>query len=181
MSLWWKIGRLSPVMALALLAASGQPAAADDAAQASARQVVGLFVKACVNFTGDRSGLRDWAKKTGLPQLPDPARDAFLNGLPGIVYDATAMNLKLVMISEDGGSCSVIAEKADGPSVIEDLETVLKASQITLQVTRDMTDPKETALRHREYTATGAKREWQMLVSIVQTPGGGSAMLTASP
>jgi hypothetical protein len=166
---------------LALLPIFAQPVmAADDPAQDSAHQVVGLFLKACVNFTGDRSGLREWAKQTGLPPLPEAASDAFLHGLPGVVYDASAQKQKLVLISEDNGSCSAIAEKADGPMVIDELERILKASQVTLTVTRDRTDPKESALRHREYTAAGAKREWEMLVSIVQTPGGGGAMLTAN-
>ncbi len=166
---------------LCLLVVLVQPARAEDATQTGARQVVGLFLKSCVNFTGDRSGLRSWAARTGLPQLADPAREAFLYGLPGMVFDATAQGSKLVLVSEDSGSCSVVVAAADGAMVVDELERALKASQITLQVTRDTTDAKEAALRHREYSASGGKRQWQMLVSTVQAPGGGSAMLTANP
>ena len=189
-----RLPRLLQVLAGCALALCGsavftRPASADDPAPAAAskdaeegaRQVVGLFLKACVNFAGDRAGLRDWVKQTGLPPLPDPAQDAFLYGLPGIVYDATALNQKLVLVSEDNGSCSAVAANADGTLVIDELERTLKAGQVTLQVTRDATDAKESALRHREYTAAGPRRQWQMLVSIVQAPGGGAAMLTANP
>ncbi len=166
---------------LCFLVAFAQPAMAEDAAQTGARQVVGLFLKSCINFTGDRLALREWAARTGLPQLADPAREAFLYGLPGMVFDATAQGSKLVLVSQDSGSCSVVAAAADGAMVIEELERALKASQISLQVTRDATDAKEAALRHREYSAAGGNRQWQMLVSTVQAPGGGSAMLTANP
>ena len=170
---------------LALLSASAfaadPPASAIDPGKVAATQVVGLFLKGCVNFTGDRAGLREWAVRTGLVQLPAPASDAFLYGLPGMVFDATAQHVKLVLISEDSGSCSAVAEIADGPAVIDELERALKASQIALKMTRDGGDAKEAALRHREYAASAGKREWQMLVSTVQAPGGGSAMLTANP
>ncbi len=161
--------------------AADPPAVAIDPGKIGATQVVGLFLKACVNFSGDKAGLREWAARSGLVQLPASASDAFLYGLPGIVFDATAQRAKLVLISEDGGSCSAVAEIADGAAVIDELERALKASQIALNMTRDAGDAKEAALRHREYTASAGKRQWQMLVSTVQAPGGGSAMLTVNP
>jgi hypothetical protein len=166
-----------------LLAASFGPARAADATQAqdNARQAVGLFLKSCIEFYGNRDGLREWATKTGLPELRDSGADAFLYGLPGTVYDATSKGTKLVLVSEDNGSCSTFARLADGPTVLKELERILLESRVKLTVTGDKPDPKERKLQHREYTASGARREWQMLISTVNDPAGGEAILTANP
>ena len=107
-------------------------------------------------------------------------REHFLYGLPGTVFDASNKDGKFVLVSEDGGSCSVLAEIASGPAVISDLEQNLKEAQITFNVTGEKADAEEKALRHREYVASQGRREWLLLVSIVKDPAGGQAMLTAN-
>ena len=168
---------------LLILAALENPAHAADTAQAedNAKQAVGLFLRSCVEFSGDRDGLRDWVKKSGFPEIRDRGAEIFLYGLPGAVYDATANGTKLVLVTEDNGSCSAFAPLADGPTVLRELERILRESRVKLDITADKSDPKESKLRHREYTAAGAKHEWQMLVSTVNDPAGGEAMLTANP
>ncbi len=160
--------------------AASAPAVADEPPVVNAKQVAGLFMQSCVQFAGDRDGLRGWAKKTGLKELPGDVQDHFLYGLPGTVFDASNKDGKFVLVSEDGGSCSVLAETASGAAVITDLEQDMKDAQITFNVTGEKADAEEKALRHREYVASQGKREWLLLVSTVKDPAGGQAMLTAN-
>ena len=168
------------IVAIAGMAALTSSARADDPPNVAAKQVAGLFVQSCIQFAGDKDGLRDWAKKTGLKELPAGVQDRFLYGLPGVVFDASNKVGKFVLVSEDGGSCSVIAEMASGPVVITDLEQDLNDAKITFKVTAEKADAEETALKHREYQASQGEREWLLLVSTVKDPDGGQAMLTAN-
>jgi len=146
----------------------------------AAKQVAGLFVQSCIQFAGDKNGLRGWAKKTGLKELPDSVQDRFLYGLQGVVFDASNKDGKFVLVSEEGGSCSVVAEMANGPSVIADLEQDLNTAKITFKVTAEKPDAEEKALNHREYQASQGDRGWLLLVSTVKNPAGGQVMLTAN-
>ena len=168
------------VMTLATWAATALPARADNAPDVNAKQVAGLFMQSCVQFAGDKIALRDWARKTGLNELPAKVADGFLYGLPGVVFDASNKVGKFVLVSEDGGSCSTVAETASGASVIADLEQDLNEAKITFKITADKIDPEERALKHREYVATQGDREWLLLVSTVKDAGEGQAMLTAN-
>jgi hypothetical protein len=168
------------IVAYAGMMALAAPARADDAPDAAAKQVAGLFMQSCIQFAGDREGLRGWANKTGLTSLPAEAQKRFLYGLPGVVFDASNAAGKFVLISEDGGSCSVIAATASGPGAITDLEQDMAAASITFRVTRDQPDSQEKALEHREYTASRGEREWRLLVSTVKNAAGGQVMLTAN-
>ncbi len=165
------------IVATLTLAASAR---ADDPPNVAAKQVAGLFVQSCVRFAGDTDGLREWAKKTGLKELPPGLQDRFLYGLPGIVFDASNKDGKFVLVSEDGGSCSVVAEMASGPIVISDLEQDLNEAKISFKVTGEKADAEEKALNHREYQASQGDRTWLLLVSTVKDPSGGQVMLTAN-
>ena len=134
----------------------------------------------CLQFAGDTDGLRAWAKSTKLRELSPTGQDIFLHGLPGIVFDASNKDGKFVLVSEDGGSCSVLAEAANGSAVVSDLEKELNEAQITFKITADRDDAMEKALRHREYTASRGDRGWLLLVSTVKDQAGGEAMLTAN-
>jgi hypothetical protein len=173
-----RIGRY--LMVIAGAAALLTPARADEPPVTNARQVAGLFMQSCLEFAGDKDGLRVWAKKTGLKELPATVQDQFLYGLPGVVFDASNKEGKFVLVSEDGGSCSVLAETASGPAVINDLEQDMKDAQIVFKVTDDKPDAEEKTLSHREYQAFQGQRGWLLLVSIVKDPAGGQAMLTAN-
>lgn len=177
----WPCLRLSRLLGLALTLAFIQPALADEQTAANARQAVGLFLQSCVRFSGDRDGLRAWAKSSGMTELVDKEKDAFLYGLPGVVYAAAGQGANLVVVSEDIGSCSTVAQSADGSTVVGELERMLRDGQVELKMTGNRADPKEQALYHREYTAALGKHSWQMLVSTVQGQKGGEAMLTANP
>ncbi|HTI81871.1 MAG TPA: hypothetical protein VL614_15585 [Acetobacteraceae bacterium] len=172
--------RILGVMTFATWAAVAVPASADNAPDINAKQVAGLFMQSCVQFAGDKVALRDWARKTGLNELPKQVADGFLYGLPGVVFDASNKDGKFVLVSEDGGSCSAVAETATGTSVVTNLEQDLNEAKITFKVTADKNDPEERTLKHREYVATQGSREWLLLVSTVKDAGGGQAMLTAN-
>jgi hypothetical protein len=155
-------------------------ARADDPPNVAAKQVTGLFMQSCVTFAGDKDGLRGWAKKTGLKELPARFQDRFLYGLPGVVFDASNKDGKYVLVSEDGGSCSVVAEMASGPVVITSLEKDLNDAKITFKMTGEKPDSEEKALNHREYQASQGDRGWLLLISTVKDPLGGQVMLTAN-
>ncbi len=168
------------MMALTGMVALVASARADDPPSAAAKQVTGLFVQSCIQFAGDKDGLRGWAKKTGLKALPADVQDQFLYGLPGVVFDASNKEGKFVLVSEDGGSCSAVAEMASGPVVITDLEQAMNDAKISFKVTAEKADSQETSLKHREYQASQGQREWLLLISTVKDPAGGQAMLTAN-
>jgi hypothetical protein len=155
-------------------------AGAEEPQDAAAKQAAGLFVQSCIRFAGDKDGVREWAKKTGLKELPSGLQDRFLYGLPGVVFDASNKTGKFVLVSEDGGSCSVVAEMASGPGLISDLEHDLNEAKINFKVTGEKDDAEEKSLNHREYQASQGDRGWLLLVSTVKDPMGGQVMLTAS-
>jgi len=155
--------------------------AADPPALPEDTQVVGLFMQSCMRFVGDAAGLRAWAVKTGLQPLPEDGQQAFLYGLPGEVFDASTKDGKLVLISENGGSCSALAEAANGHDVVGVLERVMQLSHITFAMTHEDDDSAERVLHHREYTASEGSHQWQMLVSTVRGAASGEVMLTTNP
>ncbi len=169
---------------LCILAMGGFIAAtfahAEEPQNVAAKQAAGLFMQSCVQFAGNKDGVRDWAKKTGLKELPPGVQDRFLYGLPGVVFDASNKDGKFVLVSEDGGSCSVVAEMANGPVLISDLEQALNEAKISFKVTGDKADAEEKALNHREYQASQGDRGWLLLISTVKDPKGGQVMLTAN-
>jgi hypothetical protein len=168
------------VLMLAMAGVMAPPSRADEPAVVNAGQVAGLFMQSCLQFAGDRDGLRAWVKTTKLKELPPTGQDYFLHGLAGVVFDASTKEGKFVLVSEDGGSCSVLAEIASGPAVLTDLEKDMTDAQIAFKITSDRDDAEEKALRHREYTASKGDHGWLLLVSTVKGDTGGEVMLTAN-
>lgn len=182
-------GNLTPMRGWAALTAipvlialgAAMPASAVDVAPDSAARAVALFMQSCVRFAGDTQGLRDWVKNTGYPEVPASRADDFLDGLPGAAYDASGGKLSMVLVSDDGGSCSVVADAVKGAELIEALEKDLRGAKITFTATDDPPDPQIKDLNNREYTASAEQRNWHMLVSTVKDPAGGEAVLTTNP
>lgn len=173
----WPILTAIPV----LLALGATPAGAVDATPDRAADAVALFMRSCVRFAGDTQGLRDWVKSTGFPEVPATRVDDFLDGLPGAAYDASGGKLSMVLVSDDGGSCSVVADAVKGPELIAALENGLRGAKINFTATDDPPDPQVTDLNNREYAASADQRSWHMLVSTVKNPAGGEAVLTTNP
>ncbi|MBV8524549.1 MAG: hypothetical protein JOY71_20905 [Acetobacteraceae bacterium] len=158
----------------ARLALAGSEALTND------EQVTGLFLQSCMAYQGNAEGLRKWADGSRLHPLPDKVQDRFLNGLPGVAYDASNEPGKLVVVSNDDGTCSVVTEEADPGAVVSALERDLRDAGITFQKVSEKQDPLENALTHRIYDITHGDRTWSILVSTAGGEHGGQAMLTTS-
>jgi hypothetical protein len=171
---WFIVAAITAFMAVA------PQLCADSLPDQAAEQVTGLFMQSCMRFAGDKDGLRQWARKLALPELPAAIRDRFLYGRPGVVFDASNKDGKFVLVSEDGGSCSTIAQLANGKSTVRDLEKDMTGARITFRMTADRRDSEEKQLHHREYIASQGDRGWQLLISTVEGEAGGQVMLTAN-
>ena len=147
----------------------------------SAGQAVSLFMQSCVRFPTDRTGLQAWIKQAGYPEVPADHADEFLNGLPGAAYDASGGSLSLVIVSQDSGSCSVVADHASGPGLVQELDRSLHAANIAFTAADDPPDPQTADLNNREYTVPAQDGAWHMLVSTAKNPAGGAALLTTNP
>lgn len=188
-TVWFRLASLAVVLlAVASPAARGAdsappPGAADQPAGAHdpAAQAAGLFIQSCVRFAAHPKALRNWAEGKHLTQVPAPYANDFLYGLPGIVYDASTRAGKLVLVSQDSGSCSVVADDAKGAALLKQLDADLKVAGVTYKITADGPDLQEKELHNRAYDASLGGRQWLMLISTVNDPAGGEAMLTTNP
>jgi hypothetical protein len=162
-----------------LLAASlSAPAAAHAGAS---QQLVGLFIQGCLPFAGNAAALREWAKRTGLPPVPDQARAAFLHAAPGQAFDGSAEAAKLVLVSSDDGICSAVTDQATQPEVAEALEAGLRQAGLAFRLVIQRDDSHVSAIHDSEYLAAKDKRGWRILSATVKGDKGGQAMLTAAP
>lgn len=168
--------RLASAVATGLLLAS--PAVW---AQSTAVELAALFLRGCVPFAGNPGQLRDWAIGQRLAILPEPARAAFLNGAPGLVFDASTQTGKFVLVSSDDGLCSCIAQSAPSEPVNAALEDSLRAGGLRFVLVTERSDRAIPTLRFREYVAALDQRVWRILAATTTDPTGGRAMLTAGP
>jgi len=173
------LASILPAVAVVVSLTAAAPAAGP--AQDSAGKAVGLFMRSCVRFPADRTALQAWIKQAGFPEVPADHADEFLNGLPGAAYDASGGTLSLVIVSQDSGSCSVVAGHASGSGLVQELERSLHAANIAFTATDDPPDPQTADLNNREYTVPAQDGAWHMLVSTVKDPAGGAALLTTNP
>lgn len=173
--------RWLPVCACALASVATSARAADPASSDAATQIVGLFMQGCVRYAGDVAALRDWAVRAGMQPLPAPGQQAFLQGVPGEVFDASTKQDKLVLISDDAGACSSAVESASGPEVVNALEQAMQVSHIDFKMTHEEDDTQVKVLHHRTYAASAGDRQWGVLVSTVKDAASGEVMLTVLP
>ncbi|MFL5257434.1 MAG: NMCC_0638 family (lipo)protein [Rhodopila sp.] len=143
--------------------------------------MVGLFIQGCVVFAGNPPDLRAWAKRNGLPPVPEQGRMAFLHGAPGQVFDGSAPEGKLVLVSSDDGQCSVVAEKILDQTGVDGLEAGFRQAELKFRLVIERDDPHQSGIHHREYLAAKDGRGWRVLLATVKDPAGGTAMLTAAP
>lgn len=148
-----------------------------------APELVGLFIQGCLPFTGDPAGLRAWAGKNGVPPVPVPeqARAAFLHGTPGQVFDGSAAEGKLVLVSADDGICSAVTDQAASGAVSDALEAGFRQAGITFRLVIERDDAHNTDIHDREYLATKNGRSWRIAEATVNDSKGGTAMLTGAP
>ena len=82
--------RLVPtVVAAVMFAGVASPVRAADRAADQAAQIAGLFMQSCVQYAGNPTALRAWAGREKLVMAQQAEADEFLDGLPGVVFDAS--------------------------------------------------------------------------------------------
>ena len=132
-------------------------------------------------YAGGPAASRQWAATLKLPEVPDPARAAFLGGAAGKVFDASDPAGKFVLVSSDDGLCSVITDKAADQDIVPALEHSLTAAGVAFRLVAERNDQVNPKLHHREYLATRHGRSWRILAATVRDATPGQAMLTAGP
>ena len=171
--------RIVPVLILL----SG-PAVAQQSAQqppaSGAEELVGLFGAACLHFAGNPAGTRGFLTQQGVPQMPEKARDAFLAGRAGQVFDASEPGVNLAVVSLDDGGCEAVVEKADPAEVLTTLTREAKAANTPLTPLGDQADkagPK--GVQHTAYAVTENGQQMHILVSTAAAPP--QAVITLAP
>lgn len=146
-----------------------------------ADELSGLFLQSCLAYAGQPATLRQWAARAKLPEVPDPARNLFLSGAPGKVFDASIATGKFVLVSADDGICAAITDKAADTAAVRALEAALHGASITFRLVIERDDKADKTLHHREYLATRAGRSWRILLATLNGGTPGRTMLTAAP
>jgi hypothetical protein len=146
-----------------------------------AEELSALFLQTCLPYAGNPPALRQWAARAKLPEVPDPARAAFLGGAPGKVFDASNPQGKFALLSSDDGICAVVTDKAGDQETAQGLEHALTAASVTFRMVIERDDKLNPKLHHREYLAAHGKSAWRILAATVRDTSPGQAMLTAAP
>lgn len=146
-----------------------------------ADDLAALFLQTCLPYAGRPAALREWAARANLPEVPDPARAAFLDGAPGKVFDASNTVGKFALLSSDDGICAVVTDQAGDAETDAALERGLSEAGIKFRLVAERDDKLNPKLHHREYLAAGPARTWRILAATVRDSAPGQAMLTAAP
>ncbi|HTZ69662.1 MAG TPA: hypothetical protein VMB71_03340 [Acetobacteraceae bacterium] len=172
-----------PVLALLLLsspalAQQGPPAGQAQPPANPADQLVGLFGATCLHFAGNTAGLRGFLSQQGAPQMPAQARDAFLAGRAGQVFDVSVPGVNLALVSLDDGGCEAVAEKADRAQVLATLQQAATEAHETMTPVGAQADG-PNGVQHAAYQLTANGRQMHVLVSTASAPP--QAVLTLAP
>ena len=188
-----RVPAFATALMFAILATSGasraqsptvqRPAGPDGAPSGpvdSADQVVGLFSASCLNFAGDVAAMRSFLTEQHAPQMPQAARDAFLAGRQGQVFDVSFQTAKLALVSLDDGGCEAVAEHADPGKVVSVLNQAAQENHVALQPLGTPADAKaRPGVQQTAFGLTLAGHPMHILVSTeAQAP---QAVLTLIP
>jgi hypothetical protein len=158
--------QISIATLLALIAA---PALAQSAisTERSTGQAVGLFVQACVPFTGNAAGVRQWAADHQLGLIaPDKAKVFLTGNFTGQVFGASNAEGNYVLISLDNGFCEVVAEVGEKKIAGEFLTAFLKSDGYSVNPTQSQ--ERDGAAQQRFELQ---KQERRLLISLTQFDG----------
>ncbi len=146
-----------------------------------AEDLSALFLQSCMPYAGHPAALRQWAERMKLPEVPDPARAAFLSGAPGKVFDATSAVGKFAVLSSDDGICAVVTDRAGDSETAQSLERAFTEASVRFRLVIERNDKANPKLHHREYLAERNGTAWRILAATVRDSVPGQAMLTAAP
>ena len=137
----------------------------------AADQVVGLFGATCLHFAGDVAAMRGFLVQQGAPQMPAAARDAFLAGRHGQVFDVSYQATKLALVSIDDGGCEAVTEQADPKQVLAVLGQAAQENRIALTPLGMEADPKgRPGVQQTAYSLTLGGKPMHVLVSTAPSP-----------
>lgn len=174
--------RVLPLLTL-LLPAMATPALAQQQPQqppgSGAEELVGLFGAACLHFAGDPAGTRGFLTQQGVPKMPDKARDAFLAGRAGQVFDASEPGVNLAVVSLDDGGCETVVEKADPADVLSTLQREAQAANTPLTNLGGQADKAPAGVTHTAFAVTANGKQMHILVSTAAVAP--QAVLTLAP
>jgi hypothetical protein len=145
-----------------------------------ADQVVGLFGATCLHFAGDVAGLRAFLQQQKAPPMPQAARDAFLAGRQGEVYDVSYKTVKLALVSLNDGACEAVADQAESQKVLSLLTQAARENNVPLTPLGSQASPKDRP--GVQQTAYGLNLDGHMMHILVSTAASPpQAVLTLVP
>jgi len=167
-------------LAACLLVGAAPASAQTDSGTDGADQVVGLFGATCLHFAGDVAGMRSFLQQQKAPEMPEAARDAFLAGRPGEVFDVSYKTTKLALISMNDGGCEAVAEHADPQQVTRILADAARDNSVALTPLGAQASPKgRPGVQQTGYGLTLNGQPMHILVSTAPAPP--QAVLTLVP
>ena len=156
-------------------AASAQPMGGSPPDSATpptgADQLVGLFGATCLHFAGDISGLRGFLQQQNAPLMPAQARDAFLAGRQGQVFDVSYKTVKLALVSLDDGTCEAIVDQADPSQVRSIFQQAAAENRLAIQPAGTQAGkPGRPGVEQTAYSATLNGRPMHILLATQSAP-----------
>jgi hypothetical protein len=103
-----------------------------------ARQAVGLFARTCLRYPNNTAAIRSFMVDHHAPELNAEGRAIFLKGRSGVGFDATNQFARLAVVSEDNGTCSVFAEKADAIELASLIDAAFRKLNIEVTSQREV-------------------------------------------
>jgi hypothetical protein len=144
-----------------------------------ADQLVGLFGATCLHFAANPSGLRGFLTQQGAPVMPAQAREAFLAGRAGQVFDVSVPGVNLALVSLDDGGCEAVAEKANRDEVVANLQTEAREANDTITPVGAQADTGPNGVQHAAFQITASGKQMHVLVSTAPAPP--QAVITLAP
>jgi len=154
---------------------AGAPAQTPDPAD----QLVGLFGATCLHFNGDPAAIRGFLTQQGAPAMPAQARDAFLAGRPGQVFDTSVPGINLALVSLDNGGCEAVVEKASAAAVKAALEASAREVNVPLTPLGSQAETLPNGVGHSAYLLVNGGRQLHVLLATAPTPP--EAVLVLAP
>jgi len=157
-----------------------QPAAPANQQPADpADQLVGLFGATCLHFNGDAAQIRGFLSQQGAPQMPAQARDAFLAGRPGQVFDTSVPGVNLALVTLDNGVCEAVVEKASPAAVKAALAASANEVHVPLTPLGTQAEHLPNGVEHSAYLLVNGGKQLHVLLSTA--PAAPQAVLTLAP
>lgn len=142
-----------------------------------AEELVGLFGATCLHFPANPAELRSYLQQQKVPAMPEQARNAFLAGRPGQVFDASEPGVNLALISLDDGSCEAVVEKANPAEIEGALQKAAREAGTPVTPLGNQGDKPQSGVHHAAYAITQNGQQMHILVATSNAPPQGVLIL----